>query len=49
MIHAAMSGLYHDANATGPSDAETNFRVLNLVIFLNVTIILNLKINQKRN
>ena len=49
MIHAAMSGLYHDANATGPSDAETYFRVLTLVMFLSVTIILNLKTNQKNS
>ena len=46
MVHATMSGLYHDANATGPSDAEFNFRLLNLVFALCVLAISNSMIKE---
>ena len=32
LVHGALSGLYHDANGTGPSDTEQNFHLIQLIL-----------------
>lgn len=34
VVHMSMSGLYHDSHATGPSDIEHNFNLINMVMIL---------------
>jgi hypothetical protein len=49
IVHATLSGLYHDANATGPSDGEINFNLINLVLVLCVLGISNIMLNEKND
>lgn len=34
VAHMSVSGLYHDSHATGPSDIEHNFNLINMVMIL---------------
>ena len=51
VIHNVMSGFYHDANGSGPSDAQMNFHFLELVMVYILLIIcaniMSKKINYK--
>ncbi len=41
VVHVSLSGLYHDSHATGPSDAEHNFNIINIVLTLLILSISN--------
>ncbi|MCF7926425.1 MAG: hypothetical protein K9L74_02445 [Candidatus Izimaplasma sp.] len=44
VTHQVQSGLYHDENGTGPSDAENNFLFIELVFAYLMLLISNISI-----
>jgi hypothetical protein len=44
VTHLVQSGLYHDENGTGPSDAENNFQFIELVFAYIMLAISNISI-----
>ena len=49
VTHQVQSGLYHDANGTGPSDAENNFQFIELLFAYVMLLISHVTINNIEN
>lgn len=53
IVHNVMSGIYHDVNGSGPSDAQLNFHFLELFLVYILLIIcaniISVNIAKKRN
>lgn len=45
--HRVQSGLYHDENGTGPSDAENNFQFIELVFAYLMLIVSNISMKSE--